>query len=377
MTSLPPNVRLVDGWESEPSLSQDFTCIYQWMHRPEGLGMKFSHADCIIYARIWGASHDGVGVYCESQKKLAETFGFSRKTVCLALGELVRRGYVNVVGYVGNEKTGVRAYRCAPDVANRAIAAIMDLDELRRSLSDERREALRQGAPDPGAQGEITFVDTPSGAREPGRESTEDGSSSSGTEASGADSADDAPLRPRKPAPPATAPAAPSGGASESQDAADREGLFRLLLKKYPKSCTGGYRKEAWSEFNRLLDEGYTLDDILKALSSYLEDHRSRNEGQVSTRYLKSLNNFLCNASGARLYLPSRPVRQASAPDVAPEAPDAAPPRPSFRRVAGGRGDAWIGSVGDEDPIEFLCPRDATQEQLLEAYERTVKINGS
>ena len=366
MFSLPPNVHLMQPGEDDTYLSQDFTCIYQWMHRPEGLGMRFSNAECIVYARIWSASRNGMGVYCEPQKKLAETFGFSRKTVNLALKELLERGYIMVTGVLGNEKTGIRAYRCDPAVANRAIAAIMDLDELRRSLTKERNAALLGGLPDPG---------TPTPDAEPSP-----------------DAAPTAPADAMEPQTPALVPApSPDDPAFPSEpdrdpvvveprpqpvrepspekrvvSATERECGFNALLREYPKSCNGPSRRAAREAYNKLVDEGHTPEEILEALHAYLRDHRRRNGGQLAANYLKSFQNFLTFANGARQYLEELERERASGGEAPPD-------RPTFRHVSGpnGRG-SWISGGRGVTPIELLAPDDASYEELLRLYDEEV-----
>lgn len=384
MYSLPPNVHLMQPWEDETYLSQDYTCIYQWMHRPEGLGMRFCNAECIVYARIWGASRNGTGVYCESQKKLAETFGFSRKTVNLALQELLRRGYITVVGIIGNEKTGIRAYRCDPIVANRAIAAIMDLDELRRSLSEERKAALAGGLPDPGATATVpepapsTGQAQPSGVPSP---SPEAAAAAPASPSAPVPDVDAAPSAAQTPARSEQTPAAAScagraqGGLEASSrnasglSAADRERGFNELLREYPKSCNGGYRRQARAEYDKLIDEGYSPEQILESLHAYLIDHRERNGGDLAANYLKSFQNFLAFANGARRYLSEIANRRGTARGPAAGASEG----PSFCRITNDRGpDTWVANGPGVPPFELLAPHDATREQLLDAYSREV-----
>lgn len=311
-----PDVMIASDILNEVSLAQDYTCIYTWMHHERGLAMHFASAECVIYARIYDSSRNGTGVYCEPQSKIAKTFGFSSKAVSQALCSLVEKGLVHVVEGFGPEEMGIRAYQCDIHAANRAIAAMIDLDELKKALSEE-------------------------------------GSGEAGVRK--ADS--DAPVS-------ASTPATNRRSRRKGHDELS-EG-FLDLLRAYPKPCSGKFVETAMAEYERLLSEGYTQEEIMKAVNDYLDEHKARNGGEVNRQFLKSLNNFLEYATGIRSFL--SPIPTAEGTDILGQDKGV-----SFVLGTCGSRKSWIARSVDGSVIELDCPEASTKEQLSAAYERQVE----
>lgn len=311
-----PNVMEVDGIADEVSLALDHTCIYTWMHHENGLALRFASAECVIYARIYDSSRNGIGVYCEAQSKIAKTFGFSPETVNQALHSLVEKGLIRIVCGFGSDGAEIEAYRCDVRASNRAIAAMIEYDE--------RNDAM----PEVGSRL---------------------------TEARGPDAATTAAR---------SVPATDRLGA-HSEHGKYPEG-FRDLLKAYPKPCSGKYVALAAAEYGRLLSEGYAQEAILRAVNDYLDEHRARNGGVVNQQFLKSLNNFLEYSTGARSYLPPIPTSEET--DNLGKVKGV-----SFVLGTCGARRSWIARAADGSVIELDCPEASTREQLSAAYERQVE----
>lgn len=258
-------------WESVPSLAQDYTSIYDWMCKRMGLGLKASSVECLVFARIWGVTRDGIGIYCEPQRQLAERYDVSRKQVNVALGRLIDKGYVHVVDIVGNARTGIRAYRCDQRLANAAMARV-----LNHGLYEESLRGPRPDAPaDPAAGGEHAPAPTPSEASR-------------------------GPIAER----PATS--VPQGGHEEEvAPSCGPDDGFEQALRSYPKKCSGRYVARAREAWRRLVAEGHSPDEVRRALDAYVDDSRDRN-GARSLRYLKHLNNALVDGDGVRAFLQRR-----------------------------------------------------------------------
>lgn len=77
---------------------------------PDGLGIQAGSVECLVMSLIWSVTKDNLGYFADTQGNIAARFNVSRKAVNEALRDLVDRGYVDVVGVIGNPRTGVRKY---------------------------------------------------------------------------------------------------------------------------------------------------------------------------------------------------------------------------------------------------------------------------
>ena len=303
-----------------PAYVHEETTTVDWMIDPDGLGLPPRSVELEVYARIWAFTRNGVGVYCEPQQKLAERIYTTRKSVNIALQSLIERNLITVVGIVGDEKTGIRAY-----VVNAAPAS-----QAKRRL-EERWDR---------EQGETVAIETPAPRMKV---------------VMGA--AQEAPHAPEQ-----------HESADASEDAAPSPEGFDELMRAYPKETSKRYAAKARELYQGLLDEGHTPEEIKEALDAYLDDHRLANAGRINKRFLKSFNNFLSEGSGARAYMaPSRRKRAAAS--------EKKPLKPCFSRAHSGDKSFWVVSYGP-NAFELDLPADAGEEQLNEAFEREVAARG-
>lgn len=327
----------VENW-----LVDDPISLHSWMRPEYGMPFSLGSSTNLVYARIYEATKNGIGVFCESQGRLGELIGRSRRQVAECLRRLLNAGLIEVVGYVGHERTGIRAYRALPGPVNRAVAAWMS-------------------AKTADSAGNSTFVD---GVGMLTLTASVDLKSPSPTACAGSPQVASAPeLSTESPEDPS--PLTP-----------EREKSFRDLVDSYDRPpARADFMLAAKRSYARLLDEGYSPTEVREAADAYLADFYDpcKPRSRRNPRYLKYLNNWLADASGARAWLSVVRPRGRMASKCEQASTEAA--RPLFKSFEDRGRRVWFAEVGSEQVFLDVgdCP---SREELERALAREREVDG-
>lgn len=334
-------------------LSEDYIRLCDWMQARYGLPWRLGSCVSLVYARIYEATRHGIGIFCEPQAHLAELVGHSRRQVNQCLKTLEALKLIEVVGIVGHPKTGIRAYRVLADPVNRAIQARNE-DMAARAAEQASAPVVDLGGVSPAAPA----AELPTGPRR--------------APAPTAARNDETPPRPQP-----EAPASDSAGASGEDVrpvraprlSEEQRAAFQRLSRRYRKPCRGGYLEEAEAAYEELIEEGHTPEEIETALEAYLDDFFSadRPRAQKSQRYLKSLNRWLSEGSGARYWLSliSGPPRRRR--DAAQESREW-----TYSRYNSGNERGWIASDGSRVLVLDVESEEPDMDELALALDRAL-----
>lgn len=78
----------------------DAVTLHEWMWSPDGLGLRLTSPDLLIYAKIYQISNHASGAMMASQRHLAMLFDLPRETVNKSLARLQKAGLVIVCGAI-------------------------------------------------------------------------------------------------------------------------------------------------------------------------------------------------------------------------------------------------------------------------------------
>lgn len=158
---------------------------------------------------------------------------------------------------------------------------------------------------------------------------------------------------------------------------------FEALRISWEKPLGEKYAGQAKLAYRNLLTKGFTTDEIRKAADAYTNAFHdpSRTESQRNSRYIKSLNRFLIEGSGAMYYLHeirANSGRKAEDMEVGRKDPYGSTHRFTLSHDA--RGQFWV-HIDDKGNTYYLdVPiddiRNATKQQLEEALAREMNPVG-
>lgn len=102
-------------------LDQFSVTYYDWMTNPQGLNLSPLQSSLHVYAVIYGVSRLETGFMGASTYALAERIGFTRRSVMRAIKDLLEKDLIVCKAICGNERTGQRLYRVNDVKINEAI----------------------------------------------------------------------------------------------------------------------------------------------------------------------------------------------------------------------------------------------------------------
>lgn len=102
--------------------------IFDWMWDPKGLNLKLSAAPCHVYALIYARSSHGDGFCCISQQAMADSLGFSLKSISRAIKTLLDDGLIECENHYRSAAEakgfrGILGYRVVQSAIDNAILA--------------------------------------------------------------------------------------------------------------------------------------------------------------------------------------------------------------------------------------------------------------
>lgn len=386
---------------SHPIAAVDRFILEAWMQHRYGMPMSLGSTMCLVYSRIYESSRSNIGFYCESQGALARSIDRSRRQVVECLRRLVELGLIAEVGYVGNPKTGIKAYRVCPGPINECVRAHA-LDLARRIEGEDIEKA-----PD---LSKLVLYERPVTGSQTERTPASDEASASAAKAAAAAAeaavrAASAAVAVRVPSPdgPAsandTAPAKDVPGeetASEPERPADEtrsaelseadERTFGEIVSEWPKKMNRQYLGLSRDEFRRLIDQRHTAADVANACFAYLDDFfdPTRPSSQRNPRFVKHLNRFLSEPDGVRAWLrcvgdsgPEAPDPSAACEGQPIPCDDSGLPARSFSRITSMGSSSWLATVTfTGECFEIELPPEASREDLDRAFEREARRRG-
>jgi DNA-binding MarR family transcriptional regulator len=124
---------------------------HRWMYLPEGLGLKTSSAECVVYALIYGVSAYGGGMSIRSQHEIARWLDLDVRTVNRTVLSLLDKGLINEVLHERISpkdkalRTKVKYLVVSQDKANEAMLRCQKASELKLDviiISDVENEKI-------------------------------------------------------------------------------------------------------------------------------------------------------------------------------------------------------------------------------------------
>lgn len=269
---------------------RDYIAIHAWMWSHYGLGLKLGSIELCLYARIYGYSRKGAGIYFETQEAAARAFEVSVRQIQRCVKSLCESGLIIEVGRyrLGNSRDA-RRWRVSQEAID---SAIVSYDKMIASLSGDR---MSHGAPsDILSGGGATLCRTapcdnlsggPNDHRTESRTEFNDG------------------FRGSKVLRTSESSTRPSIQASQDKyeqlDGEARIACIALMVRSINQRATS---EEVAAAYTQALEKGYTPDQIACAYDRYIA--RYRRDNPDTARYAMRLDKYLTRGDGLRFDMP-------------------------------------------------------------------------
>lgn len=260
------------------------------MWSQHGLGLKLGSIELCLYARIYGYSRKGAGIYFETQEAAARAFEVSSRQIQRCVKSLCDSGLIIEVGRyrLGNSRDA-RRWRVSQEAID---AAIVSYDKMIASLSGDKKS---YGAPpDRMSGGDATKCpavpyDILSG--DPNGRPTECRSDSNdGFRGFEVFRTEECSVHPS---------VQPSPDDYERLDGEARTALIALMTRSLNQRATS---EETAAAYAKALAKGYTPDQIAAAYERYVRRYRMDNPD--TARFAMRLDNYLTRGDGLRFDAP-------------------------------------------------------------------------
>lgn len=261
------------------------------MWSQHGLGLKLGSIELCLYARIYGFSRKGAGIYFETQEAAARAFEVSVRQIQRCVKSLCESGLIIEVGrYRLGNSHDARRWRVSQEAIDRAIVSY---DKMIASLSS--RDRMSHDMPHDKMSGGRTTArrmvpcDIMSGApndhRTESRSDFDDGFKGFWGLEKGSNS-----IHPSIP---------DTQEKFEQLDGEARLACIALMRKSLNQRASSEEVAEAYAQ---AMEKGYTAEQIEKAYERYIA--RYRRDNPDTARYAMRLDNYLIRGDGLRFDMP-------------------------------------------------------------------------
>lgn len=265
-----------------------------------GLGLKLGSIELCLYARIYGYSRKGAGIYFETQESAARAFEVSTRQIQRCVKSLCESGLIIEVGRykLGNSRDA-RRWRVSQEAIDNAIVSY---DKMIASLSGDRMS--RGASSDILSSGGATICRAvpcdnlsggPNDRRTESRTEFNDG------------------FRGSKVLRTSECSTHPSIQASQDKyeqlDSEARIACIALMVRSLNQRATS---EEVASAYAQALEMGYTPDQIASAYDRYIA--RYRRDNPDTARYAMRLDKYLTRGDGLRFDMPKPANRRKISP---------------------------------------------------------------
>lgn len=291
--------------------------IEEWMYHPEGLGLRPTSIELVMFSRIRYFGSQQAGLYYESNTACANRLGLSRERVNKAIKSLLQRGYIEEVSaYLPGSNKDCKKYRVPVSVIENAIentrialcsrgeSKVDDVSVTDRHMSSGYNIGKNASSCDETSHeknhhvtGGHTSCDGPSHLNKSELEGYKNNESSSFQEEEEAQGTVSLPMQ---------------NGFTEE----DIEQSFSALCESSIKKIRSGHKDKVRQSYLKAVGEGYGLNQIHEAYDDYVVSVIKRNGRDVlkAAHYTKSLLSWLEDNDGLHLYKPE--TRTETSPDA-------------------------------------------------------------